>query len=140
MPVKDVARTEVVTAASDQTAGNLATLMKEENVGCVVIEADDEPIGIVTDRDLVVTVLESRSKPSEVLAGEIMTESPVTVDVDTGILQATEAMYDASVRRMPIVDENGQVAGIITMDDLLVLLTDELDNLASIAEAESPPY
>ena len=140
MPVKDVARTDVVTAGSDQTAGNLATLMKEENVGCVVIEADDEPIGIVTDRDLVVTVLESRSKPSEVNAGEIMTESPVTVDVDTGILKATEAMYEASVRRIPIVDENGKVAGIITMDDLLVLLTDELDNLASIVEAESPPY
>ena len=140
MPVKDVARTAVVTATTDQTAGNLATLMKEENVGCVVIEADDEPIGIVTDRDLVVTVLESRSKPSEVTAGEIMTETPVTVDVDTGILKATESMYEASVRRMPIVDENDKVAGIITMDDLLVLLTDELDNLASIVEAESPPY
>ncbi|WP_255150223.1 CBS domain-containing protein [Halorarius halobius] len=140
MPVSDVARTDVVTASRAQTAGNLATVMSEEEVGSVVITDERKPVGIVTDRDLVVEVLEPRRDPKTTTAGDVMTESPATVTATEGVFEATRAMHDNTVRRMPVVDDEGNVAGIVTLDDLLVLLTDELDNLASVIESESPPY
>lgn len=140
MPVKDVARTGVMTAHRDQSVGNLATVMKEENVGSVIIEDDDRPVGIVTDRDLVLQVLEPRGDPSAVTAGEIMTDTPVTLHTDDGLFEATAKMHEHSVRRMPVVDSEGELAGIVTLDDLMVLFTDELDHLSGVIEAESPPY
>ncbi len=128
-----------MTAGRDQSAGNLATVMAEEKVGSVVIEEDDDPVGIVTDRDLAIQVLEPREDPTEVTAEEIMTETPVTVDADQGIFEATATMADEGVRRMPVVDD-GNLSGIFTLDDLVVLLTDEMTNLAGVIETESPPY
>lgn len=140
MPVSDVARSDVMTAHPDQSAGNLATVMAEENVGSVVIETDDKPVGIVTDRDLVVEVLEPRRTPGEVQASDIMTETPVTVTAETGIFETTEKMYEHSVRRIPVVDGEGSIAGIVTLDDIVILLTDEFGNLAGVIEAESPRF
>jgi CBS domain-containing protein len=140
MPVTDIARTGVMTATRDQSAGNLATVMKTENVGSVVIESDGRPVGIVTDRDLVLDVLEPRRDAREVTAGDVMTETPTTLAHDAGIMEATRTMQEASVRRMPVVDDDGTLAGIVTLDDLVVLLTDELEHIAAVIEAESPPY
>ena len=129
-----------MTAPRDQTAGNLATVMSEEEVGSVIIEDDHRPVGIVTDRDLVVEVLEPRADPREVTAEEVMSSDPTTVHEDAGVFEVTEQMYGAAVRRLPVVDDEGAIAGIVTLDDLLVLLTDELNGLAGVVEAESPPY
>ncbi len=129
-----------MTAPSDQTAGNLATVMREEGVGSVIIEADDEPVGIVTDRDLVLQVLEPREDPTGVTAEDVMTETLVTVQGDDGVFEATATMFENNVRRLPVVDEDGSLAGIVTMDDLLVLLSTEMEHLTGVVEAESPPY
>ena len=139
MPVEDVARTDVRTAHRDQSAGNLATVMKEENVGSVIIENDRRPVGIVTDRDLVLEVLEPRADPKSVTAADIMTETPVTIDTDGGVFDAIRTLNEHSVRRLPVVDDD-IVAGIVTLDDLVVMLSDELDSLGDVIEAESPPY
>ncbi|MFW5900815.1 MAG: CBS domain-containing protein [Halodesulfurarchaeum sp.] len=69
----------------------------------------------------------------------MMTEDPVTVAVDTGVFELCNRMCEEGVRRMPVVDD-GELAGIITLDDLTVLLTGELGNLAGVIEAESPTY
>lgn len=140
MPVADVARTNVMTAHRDQSAGNLATVMAEKGVGSVLIEDDDKPVGIVTDRDLVVEVLEPRRSASEVTAGDIMTETMATVYDHDGIFEATGLMLEHSVRRLPVVDDDGTITGIVTLDDLVLLLADELENLAGVVESESPPY
>ena len=140
MPVTDIARTEVMTASRDQTAGNLATIMSEEDVGSVLIESEDRPVGIVTDRDLVLEVLEPRADPKEVHAEDIMTETVATVYDSDGIFEVTATMLEHSVRRMPVVDEDETITGIITLDDLTLLLADELSNLSGVIEAESPPY
>lgn len=140
MPVHEIARRDVVTASREQSAGNLATVMVEEDVGSVVIQDENRPVGIVTDRDLVVEVLEPRLDPTEVTAEEVMTETPETVGIDDGIWETTQAMAEASVRRMPVVETDGSLAGIVTLDDLVVLLIGEFENMADIIRAESPPY
>jgi CBS domain-containing protein len=114
--------------------------MKEENIGSVVINQDDRPVGIVTDRDLVMEVVEPRVDPTELTADDIMTDAPVSVSADTGLFEAMRTMHEYSVRRLPVVDESGALTGIVTLDDLIVLLANEMDNLAAIIEAESPPY
>ena len=73
-------------------------------------------------------------------AGDIMTESLATVSTDDGVFEATGRLFDHSVRRLPVVDSDGLVTGIVSLDDLVVLLTDVLGNLAGVIEAESPPY
>lgn len=140
MTIRDLVRTDIVTASTDQSAGNLATLMKEEDVGSVVIVEERRPVGIVTDRDLTTKVLEDRADPREVLAGDVMTPGPVTAGIDDGVFDVIRAMRDAPVRRMPVVGDDGTIAGIVTLDDLLVLLADELGGLGAVVEAESPPY
>lgn len=129
-----------MTVKRDHSAGNLATVMKEEGVGSVIVESEGRPVGIVTDRDLVVDVLEQRRDPTEVTAGDVMTETLVTVSLDEGVFSAIETMGEHAVRRLPVVDDDGQVAGIVTLDDFVVLLADELDTLSEVVEAESPPY
>ena len=140
MTIRDLVRTDIVTASTDQSAGNLATLMSEENVGSVVIVKERRPVGIVTDRDLTVKVLKERADPRAVTASDVMTPAPVTARMDDGVFDVIRAMRNAPARRMPVVSDDGTIAGIITLDDLLVLLADELQGLATVVEAESPPY
>jgi CBS domain-containing protein len=68
-----------------------------------------------------------------------MTPDPVVVDAGAGVFELTELMEDAGVRRVPVT-EDGDLVGILTLDDLVWLLVDELDNLTDVIEAESPPY
>jgi len=139
MTVRDVATTGIETAGPDTTAEALALRMEEVGVGSIVIETDMEPVGIVTDRDLAVNVLAAGHTPDEVTAADIMTETPVTVEADDGVLTATNAMAEHAVRRLPVVDDE-KLVGIVTMDDLIVLLVAELSNLSRVVEAESPSY
>lgn len=140
MTVQDLARTEVMTAHPDQSAANLATVMREEGVGSVIIVEEERPVGIVTDRDLVVHVLEPRANSTEMTASEIMPDDLVTISGDVGLLEATEIMASESVRRLPVIDHDERLSGIVTLDDLVDLLTNELSNLTAVIEAESPPY
>jgi CBS domain-containing protein len=139
MTIRDLARKDVTTIHRDQTAGNLATLLKEAGVGCAVVEDDGRPVGIATDRDLVLEVLAPHRDPRDVTVGEIMTPDPETVHEDAGVFETTERMAEAAVRRIPVVDEVGTLVGIITLDDLLVTFTTELKDLAGVVVAESPP-
>lgn len=140
MTVRDIARQHVVTANREQTVGNIATVMREEHVGSVVIVEEGAPVGILTDRDLAMQVLEPRRDPASVTAGEVMTDDPVTVSTEDGVFEVTKTLFETQARRLPLVDTEGSVAGIVTLDDFLVLLTDELNGLAGVIEAESPPY
>lgn len=139
MTLADLMREEVVTVSPEVPVNEVATQLREEDVGSAVVVEDGKPIGIVTDRDISVRIAADNLDPTQMTAGDVMTEDPMTVDVDTGVLELSNAMCDAGVRRMPVVDD-GELAGIITLDDLTVLLASELNNLAGVVQAESPPY
>jgi CBS domain-containing protein len=140
MDIDTFPRSNVVTADPETTATDLAAQMAEEDVGSIVITEDDEPVGIVTDRDLTIEVIASGEDPSSMSAEDVMESAPVTADADAEIFDVLTEMVDAEVRRVPAVDENGEVAGIVTFDDFVVLFGREIQKLADIAEAESPSY
>jgi CBS domain-containing protein len=139
MSLGDLMRETVVTTAPETPVSDVAATMRDENVGSVVVVAEDAPVGVVTDRDIAVRVAADGNDPETLTVADVMSADPVTVDADTGVFDLCTAMCDHEVRRMPVVDD-GTLVGIVTLDDLLVFLTAELGSLAGVIGAESPPY
>lgn len=138
MPIEEFARTRVVTVAPDATVDQLVVKLRDNGVGSVIVVDDGVPLGIVTDRDLALHAADSdTSKPT---AKDLMVEDLFTVQAGTGVFETIREMSEAGVRRVPIVDTDDQLVGIVTLDDLLILLTQELGNLGEVIEIESPPY
>lgn len=140
MPVENLARSDVVTATPETSVQELATTMDDSDVGSVVITDGSEPVGIVTDRDLAMRVIADGSDPDEHTAEDVMSDDPYTVDRHAGFYKVTELMSEHGVRRLPVVDSDGNLAGIITADDLNELLADEHQELAGVIRAQRPPY
>jgi CBS domain-containing protein len=137
MTLKDVAIRGVETAGPDASVSVLANTMDEKGVGSVVVTEENRVVGIVTDRDIALT-LARETDPMTLTARDVMTPEPLTMRPDAGLLELTERMDVEGVRRVPVVDDNDVIVGIVTLDDLVRLLSVELEHLASIIEAESP--
>ncbi|MUW14215.1 CBS domain-containing protein [Halorubrum sp. CBA1125] len=141
MPIEDLARTEVVSASPETSVPELAQQMRDENVGSVVIVTNDNsPTGIVTDRDLTTRVLAEETAPADQTADEVMSRDLCVVGPDAGFYEAAQVMSENSVRRLPVCDDNDELVGIITADDLTELLADENQQLASVIQAQRPEY
>lgn len=140
MTVKDIARPreELVSAEPTASVREICRLMDNRRVGCVVIEAEHEPTGTITDRDVAMAFAEGKSL-DELAADDIMHRDPHTVSSDDGVFDLCATMAEHGVRRTPVVEEE-KLTGIIAFDDLVVLLDDELSNLSAVVRAESPPY
>jgi CBS domain-containing protein len=139
MTVEDLARTDPIAATPGASIAQVSALMRDENVGSVVIQDDGKPVGLVTDRDVAIRVTAEGEDPTDITAADVMTPDPVVVDRETGVMALTRTMAEHAVRRIPIVDD-GQLYGIVTLDDLDRLLTDERQHLSQVIAEESPPY
>ncbi|SEO38214.1 CBS domain-containing protein [Nitrosovibrio sp. Nv6] len=130
MPIGEICSRDVVFLRRDDTVLEAAKLMRQHHVGdVVVIEERDGvrvPVGIVTDRDLVVEIMATELDHTVITVGDIMEQELVTVKESVGIFEAIQYMRSKTVRRLPIVDETGALLGILTLDDLLELLSEEL--------------
>jgi len=140
MPIEDLARTEVVSASPETSVPELAQQMRDENVGSVVVTNDNSPTGIVTDRDLTTRVLAEETAPADQTADDVMSTDLCAVSPDAGFYRAAQVMSENGVRRLPVCDENDELVGIITADDLTELLADENQQLASVIQAQRPEY
>jgi CBS domain-containing protein len=139
MTIKDMARTDVVTADPETTTREISRLLEQENVGSVIITEGQTPVGIVTDRDLALEVIGEGKDSATITAADVMTEDLFTVDTGESIYDVLEGMRQRGVRRVPVL-EDGELAGIVTMDDYLVLLSSELENISGIVQAGIPEY
>jgi CBS domain-containing protein len=128
MTLGDLFSRKVVTAFPKESLASVARRMQERNVGTVLIEENHKPVGMVTDRDLALALGAEGISP-QASVEKVMTSTLRTIRKDAGVLTATRCMRDYEVRRLPIVDENGSVVGIVSFDDLLRLLGRELFNL-----------
>jgi CBS domain-containing protein len=140
MQLKEIYTPEVVCCPRETNAFDAAVLMRQRHVGAVVVvndmNDDRTPIGVITDRDLVVQVLaeglDARKTPIETL-----TRKPVIIAHDGEALSAViERMRNHGVRRIPIVDHSGALVGIVTLDDLLVLLVENANALVQVNRRE----
>jgi CBS domain-containing protein len=115
-------KTTLVTASVEDTVEQAARAMSHRHVGCLIVTRQGRPAGVITDRDLVVRVIAEGRDPKTCKVGEFATFDPITISAQDGIETAVERMRRHGVRRLPIVDEAGLAVGIVTADDLLVLL------------------
>ncbi|MFB6204952.1 MAG: CBS domain-containing protein, partial [Haloglomus sp.] len=138
MPVKHLA-VEPVAAPPDTTVPQLAGILDEEGVGSVVIEEDGEPVGMVTDRDVAVAVA-NHDDLSALHARDIMAEDPTTIHGDAEAVELPKRMAEARVRRLPVVDDDGSLTGVATLDDVVATTGEELEDVATVIEAQSPDY
>jgi len=140
MPIQDLARHDVITTAPDTPVADVARMMDEETIGSVVITEGDEPVGIITDRDLAIRVVGESADPADHTAEDVMSTDLHTVTPDTGFYQAAEQMRASGIRRLPVCDDDGKLVGIITSDDLNELLADEHQELSTVLQAQRPSY
>ena len=136
MSAPDYYATKVASVTGETTARTVADLMVHGAIGCVLVrDADDKPVGIITDRDLATRVVAQALDASTVTADEIATKPVHTATSQETIEQVIERMRTAGVRRMPVV-RDGALVGIVTIDDLVVQLSREMTSLADAAKTE----
>jgi len=136
MSLERICSKTVVTISPDANVLEAAKLMQSKHIGCLVVIDESRPIGILTDRDIVLKVVASEQKPVETEVKKIMTANPTMVNVNYDLLDAVRLMHNRGVRRLPVVDEHRHLLGIITMDDLLTAFSAEFANLAGAVQKE----
>ena len=140
MSIGRICNRETVIARAEDTIVEVSKLMRRHHVGDVVViepgEGGNVPIGILTDRDLVMEILAQDLSPDAVTVGDIMSEEIVTAREEDGIWDTLQRMRIKGVRRVPVVDARGGLVGILALDDLLELLAGELADLSKIVRRE----
>lgn len=130
--LRDFATSVVAVVEPETTALQVAKLMRMHHVGAlVVVDAQEKskPLGIVTDRDLVLELMAEGLDPAIFTAGDIMSLSLVLARPDMDVMEAAELMKMHRLRRLVIADDAGQLVGIVTMEDVLDLLMRELSGI-----------
>jgi CBS domain-containing protein len=126
-------------AGPDMNAADAAALMKQFDTGVIPVVEEDELLGLVTDRDLVLRVVAERKDPTEVRLREILTRAPVTVSPDARLSDARDLMAGHKIRRLPVV-KSERLIGILSLGD--VALADASDRavgevLEEVSESSS---
>lgn len=140
MSVAEICTRDVIIMRRDETVLEASRLIREHNVGSVVVVDEKNgtrvPVGIVTDRDLVVEIIAMEADPMAITVGDVVVSELVTVQGKCGVFETMQYMRSKGVRRLPVVDDRGGLLGIVTLDDLLSLLAEELGALARLVEHE----
>ncbi len=136
MTVNALCNHNVATIERDAGVVEAAARMRAEHVGdLIVVEQRGTkrvPVGILTDRDIVVAVVAKRVSPDGVTVGDAMSAEPLTVNKDNGVEHALREMRRAGVRRAPVVDERGELVGVLSIDDVIDHLAVQLGHIADI--------
>ena len=140
MSVGRICTRVVATAAPDETVREVARRMSEHDVGTLVVVdgPTQAPLGIVTDRDLVLRCLATNRDPDQTPLREVMTTPVQAVDEHTPIEQAMTRMAHAGVRRLVVTGPGGALAGLLSLDDVLELVVDEVAIIGQLLAKQAP--
>ena len=138
MSLQNFCRKPLVRIAPDTNVVEACRLMDQNNVGCLVAEKEGKLCGIITDRDVALRVVGARKDPQTTLVKEVMTPDPIRISVDKDVRQLTALMHAYHVRRVPIVNGFDTTLGIVTFDDLIAQLGDEMSEIGKAISEEFP--
>ena len=141
MTIGSICKQNVVMAPRGESIIDAAKRMRMLHVGTVVVVRHDDdkrvPLGILTDRDIVLSVVASDPEHLPfVTVGDAMSDDLVTAREDTDIRDALKLMQERGVRRLPVIDHEGGLVGIVTADDVIRFLAEELDQLVRLINHE----
>jgi CBS domain-containing protein len=141
MPISECSNIGVVCCEADATVPAVAALMRKHHVGDVlVVEGAAEnrmPLGIITDRDIVIEAVALDIDTGVLTAGDLMSAPLVTIAENAGLVETLRVMRNHKIRRMPVVTPSGSLYGIVTADDIMNLLAMEM-SLMTAAIVEQP--
>jgi len=132
MKIRDIMVGDVQVAEADDTLDEVAIMMRDQDVGAIPVVDEEELIGIITDRDIVVRCIAEGKDPSEVAADEAISSDLQTIDPEADVEEARRMMSDYQVRRLPVVD-HGRLVGMVSLGDLAVK-TDKQQDVAATLE------
>ena len=140
MLVGKICNREVVFVEPDTSIAEAARLMREHHVGGLVVTKETSgkrvPVGIVTDRDLVIEVIAEGVEMGDISVGDIMSDQLVTARESDDLLETIKMMRAKGIRRLPVIDDDGALAGILTVDDLIDLFSEQIADLARLIAFE----
>ena len=140
MYIGEVCTRDVVICSPETSIGDAARLMRECHVGDVVIVEERNgkrvPTGVVTDRDIVVEVVALDVPLDSLEIGDIKSQELIVIRESDDVFEARELMQRHGIRRVPVVDKYGALAGIVTLDDLLEILTEEIGSMTKLISRE----
>jgi CBS domain-containing protein len=132
----DLCSKPVMTVTPKTTIADAARLMRDKRIGALVVTGSAKPVGMLTDRDIAVSVVAEGRDPATVLVGDVMHKSPTVIHADQGIFDAAKTFGARGIRRLPVVDKKGALVGILALDDVLMLLGREMGHVASALSKE----
>lgn len=140
MTVSEICNREVRTIQRDGSVLEAAKLMRQHHVGALIVidKVNDRaiPVGVITDRDLVVEVLATGLDKEAITVDDVMTQELFAVKENTAIHDAINFMRRKTIRRLPIINDDGELVGIITTDDVMEILSEEVLDLAKLIRYE----
>jgi CBS domain-containing protein len=141
MNAGELCNREVITTGRDTGITEAAKLMRDHHVGSLVVveekEGRPEPVGILTDRDIVIEVIAEDVDVTDVAVGDVMSYALLKVNEKDTVFDTAQRMRARGVRRVPVIRDNGELAGILALDDILELLSEELSMLARLTSRET---
>lgn len=129
--VRDIMNSPVISASPQHTIKNIATKMKEERIGSIVIMENEKAAGIVTDWDIVSNAVVKDVKPSEVKASDIM-QTLHTIEGEEGVTEAARVLRQHNIKRLGVVYKN-RLVGIISTSDVIAVTPDLVDVISEKA-------
>jgi CBS domain-containing protein len=136
MNIKALCHRNPITVRGSDELVKAAQLMREKHIGyLVVVEPDgsdgsQRPVGVLTDRDIVTTVVARETDPRSLRVADVMTQQPVTASATDSLEKVLREMRRIGVRRLPIVGQGGELVGVLSLDDVLDSLAGQLQNVA----------
>ena len=118
LEVRDIMTYPAITEDEDVSVAEIVKEMKMSGISCVVITKGDNPVGIVTDRDVVTKVIMKGRDPGEVKAKEIMSSPLMTIESDASLGSAGKVLIEKGIRRLPVI-ENGELVGIVSLRNIV---------------------
>jgi CBS domain-containing protein len=139
MTIANICVRNVDLAEKEESVWQAAVRMRQRAVGTlVIVDAAKQPIGIITDRDLMERVVAEGRDARNTLVGAIMTRDPMTIAEDEPTQVALPRMRRGGFRRLPVVNGQGTLVGLVSMDDILMLLSEELAQIGQLVKRETP--
>ncbi len=134
----DVSRSEVVSARPDTRVSEIVRMRKARNVGSVVIAEQGKPVGIIKDRDVLLRILAEERDPEAIAVSDVMTRDLTVFPANFGVHEAVQRLEGKWFRRVPLVDESGRLRGILSIDDLMALLSLEMTSILGVVRKQMP--
>ena len=140
MRIGDICTVQTIHCKRDTTVQQAALMMRNHHVGDLIVveqpNGERVPVGIITDRDIVVSVIALGLDPVSLLVGDIMTDEVLTATEDEDVYETIELMRFKNIRRLPVVNSLGGLSGIVSVDDLLEFLAEEMGELSRISSGQ----